>query len=88
MVDYVTLTLNSEMITNAIWVFYVLAGTWVIFTLIDMIKDAAKENRKREIRIMKEPYRKEYMKLLDKGTYKEALAYAEKHRIHMGETYY
>lgn len=88
MTDYITLIINKEVLTNFYYVILLFMLVWVICQMIDMVKDTIKRNKRREVELKARPYKKHYEELLSKEKYKEALAYAQTHDVHLANSYY
>jgi len=86
--NYITLVINESVIRNFIMIGGIVVLGWLIFEIIEMIEKQNKWIKKEEAEIRAKPYKKKYEELLSKGKYKEALSFAEKHKVHMQNSYY
>lgn len=79
MTDYITLTVNEDIIMYLFNIFIIVMIGFVIFLYADLISRVFEENRKFKRKKICQPYRDHYEKLGKEGKIEEMRAYAIKY---------
>lgn len=88
MTDYITLTINEIVLEKFIFIIMVFILLWVTYQLCNILKDESKRNKEKEAQKRAIPYKKEYERLLKQEKFKEAIAYGQKHDVHLTNSFY
>ena len=89
MTDYITLTIDEQIMETLIWI--VIATVFILITwiIIDMIGAILKDSKREKWKIKCKPYRKKYKELKDTEKYDEARKYYDKYYDYLrGGDYY
>lgn len=80
MTNYLTLTINEEVLMNVLSVMVIFFFVLGIISLLDMIEEEQKRKEKRRKRNIAKPYYDKYQELVSQEKYEEALEYRKQNK--------
>jgi len=87
MTDYVTITINEEVLNSTFEVFIIIIIIFIFYLFIQMILDLINDIKKQNFRIKCKPYQKHYDKLKEEENYDEASKYFDKNKKYINNYY-